>query len=152
MVSTHARLTIMSTPIVAYVLPEQLDDYWASAGPLIDKAASRFSGAMGLDDVYNDLKAGRSMLWLIVIEGELVAAMTTKMVNYPRSRSIVIDLIGGGRLGEWMEYALDELKRIGLRTGVTTIEANGRKAFEKIAPKAGFKPSYTHYEMELNHG
>jgi hypothetical protein len=139
----------MSKPVVAYVLPEQLDDYWGAAGPLIDKAVQRFSGVMALDDVYSDLKEGKSLLWMIVIEGDLVAAMTTKMVNYPLKRSIVIDFIGGSRFGEWMETALDELKRIGLQTGVSMIEANGRKAFEKIAPSAGFKPSYTHYEMEI---
>ena len=139
----------MDDIIVMYVLPDQVPDYWGIAGPMIYKAAQRFSGHMDLNDVYSDLIGGGSLLWLVSIGGDIVAAMTTKVIDYPKKRSILVDLIGGKRLSEWMPVAIEELKRIGAHTGVTSIEANGRKGFERIAPKAKFKPIYTHYEMEF---
>jgi hypothetical protein len=104
---------------------------------------------MDLDDVLNDLRGGSLQLWMVVVNGVLMAAMTTRIVSYPKKKNLLINLIGGYEMDRWMPSALDALKEMAKINGLSGIEGYGRKGWEKILKNTSFVPVFTNYEMEI---
>jgi hypothetical protein len=64
---------------VTHVPQDRVDRLWADAAPLLEKAQRRVADKMDLDDVLNDLRDGSLHLWVVVVNGVLMAAMTTRI-------------------------------------------------------------------------
>ena len=145
-VHLHQRAVVNILPI----LPEFVDDVIDQALPLIRKGQKRAERNIGLDDIIDDLKEGGSLLWMIYLDNELTAIITTAIVNHPRRSNFKIEFIGGSRMDEWVDDALAIFTRMATDGGCGAIEADGRKGFDKLCGKFNFQPIFTHFEMELN--
>jgi len=104
---------------------------------------------MDLDDLYNDLKIGEQQLWLVKLQDELKATMTTVLEIYPKRKVLRIMLIGGRDMHLWLQDALHVIKAAAQRLGCKTIEADGRLGWAKHAPRCGFKEIARTYELEI---
>jgi hypothetical protein len=134
---------------VAHIPQDHVDRLWADAAPLLEKAQRRVADKMDLDDVLNDIRGGSLQLWMVVVNGVLMAAMTTRIVSYPKKKNLLINLIGGYEMDRWMPSALDALKEMAKINGLRGIEGYGRKGWEKILKNTSFVPVFTNYEMEI---
>ena len=134
---------------VAHIPQDHVDRLWADAAPLLEKAQRRVADKMDLDDVLNDLRGGSLQLWMVVVNGVLMAAMTTRIVSYPKKKNLLINLIGGYEMDRWMPSALDALKEMAKINGLSGIEGYGRKGWEKILKNTSFVPVFINYEMEI---
>ena len=48
------------------------------------------------------------VLWIVVDhdkDDDIIAAITTKLIEYPQGRSMAMDWIGGTRMKEWLPMA-----------------------------------------------
>jgi hypothetical protein len=134
---------------VAHIPQDHVDRLWNDAAPLLEKAQRRVADKMDLDDVLNDIRGGSLQLWMVVVNGVLMAAMTTRIVSYPKKKNLLINLIGGYEMDRWMPSALDALKEMAKINGLSGIEGYGRKGWEKILKNTSFVPVFTNYEMEI---
>jgi hypothetical protein len=134
---------------VTHVPQDRVDRLWADAAPLLEKAQRRVADKMDLDDVLNDIRDGSLHLWVVVVNGVLMAAMTTYIVTYPKKRNLLVNLIGGYEMSRWMPAAIVELKEMAKLNGLSGIEGYGRKGWEKILKDTSFVPVFTNYEMEI---
>jgi len=131
------------------VLTEDFDDYISEGMELLAPAILRQAHNVTMQDVEDDIREGGSVMWLIHLEDKLVAAMTTVVVKHPQRKNLKIEFIGGKRMRQWMNEAIDLMKKLALDAGLDAVEADGRKGFEKYVDTSPFQAMYTHYEMEL---
>lgn len=132
-----------------YVPPNQLDDVWPIAAPLIDLARRRFSSKMDLEHLHDDIRSGAQQLWLVSQQDSIKAAMTTMVEAHPKCKVFRIMLIGGRDMHLWLQGALHVIKAAAQRLGCKSIEADGRLGWVKHAPKCGFKEIARTYELEI---
>jgi hypothetical protein len=57
--------------------------------------------------------------------------------------------MGGTRMRQWMNEAIAFLANLAKISGLSALEADGRKGFEKYVDNSPFREIYSHYEMEL---
>lgn len=144
-VRLHTRPKVSILP----VLSEDFDKYVSKGMELLAPAILRQAHNVTMQDVEDDIRAGGSVMWLIYLEDKLIAAMTTVVVKHPQRRNLKIEFIGGKRMRQWMNEAINLMKKLALDAGLDAVEADGRKGFEKYVETSPFQAMYTHYEMEL---
>ena len=149
MLDNVVRLDAKPKVTILPVLSQDFDKYVSKGMELLSPAILRQSYNVTMQDVEDDIRGGGSVMWLISLEDKLVAAMRTVVVKHPQRKNLKIEFIGGKRMRQWMDDALDLMKRLALDAGLDAIEADGRKGFEKYVDASLFRSVYTHYEMEL---
>jgi hypothetical protein len=107
--------------------------YWPLAKPFIEKAIPYGDGKYCIDTVYNSLYNMDSQLWIVYENVKVVAAITTCIFNYPRSKRLIIEFCGGEDIKSWLNV-LDDLREFGKSHGCEKMEIIGRPGWEKILP------------------
>lgn len=143
-------ITLPLGPFIVPLRADQIDDAWPDAEPLIRSAQRRIEGHVWMCDVYNDLVAGKSMLWLVMIENKIKAALITEVEEHPRKRVWRVAYVGGSNMSVWIHDAVCAMKKAARIAGCSAIEADGRLGWAKIAPRLGFKEVTRAYEMEID--
>ena len=83
---------------------------------------------------------------------KVIAAITTRIIEYPGKRGMAMDWIGGTRMLEWLPMAQRTLQKFAKENNCTHLEGYGRKAWSKVLKKYNWQPEYIAYRMELNNG
>ena len=104
---------------------------------------------LSLEDVVADIIDGASLLWHVYIEDTLVAAFTTCVLKHPLRHTLFIEFMGGVDMKVWMNAALNVLREVCQKGGLSAIEADGRTGFSRFAEKNGFVETNRHFEMEI---
>lgn len=149
MLDNVVRLHTKPKVSILPVLSQDFDKHVSEGMDLLAPAILRQSHNVTMQDVEDDIRGGGCVMWLISLEDKLVAAMTTVVVKHPQRRNLKIEFIGGKRMRQWMNEAIDLMKKLALDAGLDAVEADGRKGFEKYVDASAFRSVYTHYEMEL---
>jgi hypothetical protein len=79
---------------------DEAAERWNDIAPLLKRATDRISGYEPID-LLRLVMLGKMALWLIEIEGRLVAAAVTEVIEYPRERTLSCPFIGGAGLRHW---------------------------------------------------
>ena len=149
MLDNVVRLHTKPKVSILPVLSEDIDKHIGKGMELLAPAILRQSHNVTMQDVEDDIRGGGSVMWFIHLEDTLVAAMTTVVVKHPQRKNLKIEFIGGKRMRQWMNEAINLMKKLAIDAGLDAIEADGRKGFEKYVDASPFQSVYTHYEMEL---
>jgi len=128
---------------------EHIDTVWHVAGPMIAKAVKTAAGKMDIDDVLFMTHAGVYVLWLILVDGEAVAAVTTRIIEYPKCKAMALDWVGGTRMKEWFGPSMRVMKEHAVRNGCAHMEGYGREAWMRWIGKEGWRPDYVTFKMEF---
>ena len=129
-----------------------LDVVWAKAAEMLGKALKTTRPRYNLDSLRAELDRGVLVLWLVLDGTEPVAAFTTRIADYPESRGLCMDWIGGARMAEWLPLAQPLMEKYARDNGCTHLEGYGRKAWGRWLQKYGWEPEYIAYRMELTDG
>ncbi len=81
-------------------------------------------------------------LWVVFVRDEVVAAMTTELVFYPRKKICRIVTLGGWDFQQWGEH-IELVADWARSTGCDHIETFARKGFARAAKRFGFEEQYT---------
>ena len=84
------------------------------------------------------------------IGDEIIAAITTKLLEYPKRTAMSMDWIGGTRMKEWLPMAQETISRYAKEHGCSHLEGYGRKAWGRWLGQYGWEPEYIAYRMELD--
>ena len=134
--------------VPAQVLDIVWPDVEALLAPAIRTAGDKFSAA----DVKQSVEAGTFVLWLVTDGTKPVAAITTRIIEYPGCRAMALDWIGGRRMKEWLPIVQHTIERFAKDNGCSHLEGYGRKAWGRWLERYNWKPDYIAYKMELNDG
>jgi hypothetical protein len=134
------------------ILPVLEDDFDALLGigmEMIAPAIARQSNDVNVQDVEDDIRGGGAVMWLVHVEDTLVAAITTCVVKHPQRNTLKIEFMGGKRMKQWMDEAIDVFADLARRADLGAVEADGRIGFDKYVDASPFREVYRHYVMEL---
>lgn len=137
------------TVSVKYAAPEQLDEMWQIAEPMLRRVERQIGNRMGVDDIHARLKSGAETLWFIYVNDDIVATMTTSLKFYARQTRMMIENVAGCQMDEWGAEVIAELKRVCVAGGLDGIEAHGRLGWKKYHAAHGFRVRDVIYEMEF---
>jgi hypothetical protein len=137
------------TVSVKYAAPEQLDEMWQIAEPMLRRVERQIGSRMGVDDIHARLKSGAETLWFIYVNDDIVATMTTSLKFYARQTRMMIENVAGCQMDEWGAEVIAELKRVCVAGGLGGIEAHGRLGWKKYHAAHGFRVRDVIYEMEF---
>ena len=138
--------------MITAVPVEGVDIVWEDVTKVLKKSVETSSGKFEIEDLKSDLKNGVLVLWLVMEGRYVIAALTSRVIEYPGRRAMALDWVGGSRMKEWLPSVLETLESYAADCGCKHIEGYGRKAWGKILHRYGWRPEYIAYRMELNHG
>lgn len=129
---------------------EDIDDGIEIGMPFLAASIERDERNVPVERVLANFRERRSVMWIVYIAGEPVAAFSTAVMQHPMRQTLFIEHLGGSRINEWMQEALEAIVELARKAELSGIEADGRLGFEKYLDKCGFfKKTYVHFEMEL---
>jgi hypothetical protein len=140
-------------PYVITPVPlEYLPSTWADIERVLAPAVKTAGGRIGMDDLFLAAADGSTVVWLVLEGLEVVAAFTTRVAEYPKSKTLVIDWVGGKKLFRWIDAAVSVIKDQARANGCPRIEGYGRPAWTRALQRHGVVPEYVAYRMEMSGG
>ena len=128
---------------------DYLETQWQYIEPILNKAVCLSPRKIDNKDVYEASKQGAYLVWTVQDEGEIIAVITTRMVFYPKGYALALDFVGGDKMKDWIELVLSTLEAHARHNKCVSLEAFGRKGWEKILNKFGCKAAYTTFKKDL---
>lgn len=137
---------------IFYVPNEIVPEVWGEVQEIMEKSIATSNGNFFPHDVLDHIMEGFYMLWIAKVDGEIVAGITTRVIEYPNARSLSMDWIGGSQMQKWLPVAHEIIVDHAKANGCSQIEGYGRKAWGRWLAKYGWKPNYIAFKMELGNG
>ena len=118
--------------------------------PLLAPSIKRDEHNVPVERILANIREKRSVVWIVYIDGNIVAAILTAVMQHPLRSTLYIEHLGGSRIKEWMPAAMEALVDLARKAELDGIEADGRPGFDKFLGRCGaFERTHVHYEMEL---
>ena len=135
---------------VSLVPQEAIGSVWRDVDGILKRAVDTVKDKSEVIDILTGVYEGMYALWVVMNEDDkIVAAFTTRLIQYPRRRALALDWVGGTQMKEWEDQLIDTMKRYGNELGCSHLEGYGRKGWGRALKKYGFYPEYIAYRMEL---
>ena len=138
--------------IISAVPKEAVGVVWAGVSRVMQKSVETSRGKYHIDDLYHGIQTGLYVLWVIMEEEKVIAAITTRIISYPGKKAMAMDWIGGSTMGEWLPMAQKTMESFAEDNKCTHLEGYGRKAWGRWLGRYGWDPEYIAYRMELKDG
>ena len=138
--------------MISAVPKEAVSAVWADVARVMNKSVDTSNGKYHIDDLFHGIQNNLYVLWVIMEEEEVIAAITTRIIEYPGKRAMAMDWIGGSKMGKWLPVAQETLERFARDNNCTHLEGYGRKAWGRWLGKYGWNPEYIAYRMEIENG
>ncbi len=116
---------------VALVSPDEITGLWPHVSDLLEKAQPHSEGELATEDYYPLLKSAQMQLWVAVEQRQVIAAMVTQIIPYPRKKVLRIIAIGGSGMERWISF-LPKVEQFARNLECDSLEAWGRKGWKKI--------------------
>ena len=136
------------------IQPQSIELIWPLVKDLIQKPIDFNLGEFNLEDVYNWLTSGYMHLWIIGNKEEILVAVVTEIVTYPRQTRLRIVLAGGKKnnMNRWFDIFWDkdsEIHKFAKKNNVKRFEVCGRDGWLRVLAKVGFKKFCTVLTREV---
>lgn len=136
------------------IQPKSIELLWPLVKDLIQKPVNQNLGEFNIEDVYVWLVSGYMHLWIIGDEEEIVVAVVTEFVEYPREKRLRIVLAGGKKnnMDKWFDIFWDKdskIHKFAKRNNVKRFEVCGRDGWLRVLGKVGFKKFCTVLTREV---
>jgi len=111
-------------------------EVWPDIVHLIKLATDENDGRYEPDDVLAEVEEGNAHLWVIYNEerGQADAAITTKIIQYPRKRVCLQQFCGGTNMPEWVKQWEETVTAYAKACDCTSLELVGRRGWLRIVP------------------
>jgi len=127
---------------------DEIESIWHHVQPLLEKSAPHSEGEMEAEDMFPILLSGEMQLWVAIENKEIIAAMVSQIISYPRKKVMRIISIGGSDMEKWMPN-FPIFENWALNLGCTSIEAWGRKGWLRVLDD--WKCSYHIITKDIKH-
>ena len=122
---------------------DMVDDFWDQVIPFVDKALEHGHGEFEAEDIHEALLSKDMQLWVIYEEPEnnIVLAVVTQIINYPKIKVCRIVTLGGESHLLWEKklFILEEWAR---ENGCVRMEAYCRDGLQRKLNKLGYEKLY----------
>ena len=125
---------------------------WPQVAKVLMRSVATAEGKYEVDDLLDCILKDELVLWVVLDTNndEIIAAITTRIIEYPERRALAMDFIGGTRMKEWLPEAQSTIVQFANDNNCSHLEGYGRKAWSRWLKKYGWEPDYIAYRMEIN--
>ena len=135
---------------VSLVPQEAIGSVWKDVDEILKRAVDTVKDKSEVIDILTGVYEGMYALWVVMNEDDkIIAAFTTRLIQYPRRRALALDWVGGTQMKEWEDQLIETMKRYANELDCSHLEGYGRKGWGRALKKYGFYPEYIAYRMEL---
>ena len=127
----------MTKDVLRQVPPDEAIRDWDFYEKQIKRVIERADGGQSPDGVLTCVQLGSMQIWR-TLDGRGMAV--TELQNYPLYRQLLIYMVAGEGLRDWMHEGHQQLERFAKSNNCTRIEFHGRPGWERWAYDYG----YTH--------
>ena len=107
--------------MITAVPREALRVVWGDVARVLGKSVETSNGKFHIDDVFRETDNGLYGLWLIIDDEQegmnVIAAITTRIIQYPNRKALAMDWLGGSRMSEWLPLAQETLEKYAKECG-----------------------------------
>jgi len=128
---------------IVAIHPDELNKWWPSTQPLVDKALEKGHGEMDSDDIHSMIEDGDCILILAVVGDNVAAAIVTTLVARPALRELIILTAGGCELDEWLDEVMFMFDKLAREQQAEIISIHGRRGWVGKLKKYGYNEAYT---------
>lgn len=125
--------SLLDVDALVCVNPGQIDQIWPHVRAFIDTAFQRGRGDENPDVIEAEVRAGRSLLWVVWDGAGLLAAATTRIIEAPMRKYCLITSCGGRELPRWLAFIAD-LENYARGEGCAALRIEGREGWAKMFP------------------
>lgn len=134
-------------PVPANLVPA----IWPSILPIVERGVAASRGDRLAPDYFDVCASGAAQLWLIGKDGAVAAICIAEMVQYPRRRVALVDLIAGDGLDDWLEQLDETVGAWGRAHGAVAIQTGGRPGWSRVTKSIGYRTIGIVIEKDLAH-
>ena len=144
----------MTTALIYTPVPKAfVKPVWDEVVQVLERSVDTARGKYSMQDLYDGIMADVYVLWVVLDDNKIIAAVTSRIVNYSDTqRGMAMDWLGGTRMMEWLPMVQRAMTKYAKDNGCTHLEAFGRKAWGRVLARYGWQPEYIAYRMELSDG
>ncbi len=135
--------------IFAYVPDEFVPSVWPKVEGFIDGAVKTANGKCRSSDILDGINSGVYLLWVVVEGDDILAAVTTRIIEYPQRRALALDWVGGTRMKDWIALVISTAEEHARNNGCQHLEGYGRPAWMRFLQRYGWKQEYVAYRLEV---
>ena len=140
----------MSEMQVTFVPNEYAFSVWPMVRAQLAASAEYTHGRFDPEDILELLVDGAQHLWVAHEGRDVLGAVTTNFVAYPRKRVLCMHFCGGVDLKNWKDLMLTTLRTWAQENGCDAIECSGRPGWAKIFAHDGHTPLWNTFELPLH--
>lgn len=105
-------------------------------------------GAFTPEDILHSLKSGEMQLWVVSTNSIIYCALITEVKQFPHQKHLNILFLGGDEMPEWI-HLIDDIVNRAKINDCDAVKIYGRKGWEKVLAKYGFKHSHCVLKRDL---
>lgn len=125
------------------VQAHEIDGIWPYVKAYIEKPLEHSWGELSAEVIKTRLRNKEMQLWVGYYQsGEIVAAMTTEIVNYPRKKACRIVTLGGYGMDEWSAH-INMIEEWAKSNGCDFMESFCREGFTRKMKNYGYDKRYS---------
>lgn len=126
---------------------EEVSRAWMTVRDMLEPAVVRSNGRWSMEHLYYALATGSQWLWVAYDDDWKVAgALTTQIIEYPGSKMMAFQFLGGDDFDGWFEPMLETLESCAKDMGCDGTEGTARFGFKPWLKGAGYNMTYAVYD------
>ena len=140
-----------SPTVVASVPVTLINVIWPMAVPHLERVVEVANGELTLESIKSKLLLGQALLFLACVDEDIVAVATAEVRIFDSGKkSLVLPIVGGDNLDDWMVQLLEIAKLLAKDLGCTELRGLGaRKGWTRILKPYGWEEAYTVIRCEV---
>jgi hypothetical protein len=116
------------------ISPEDAVKIWDRVGPMLQKVVDHTEGELQPEDFLDNIVNKYMHLWLAVEDADILMAMVTQIIEYPRRKTLRIIALSGKNFKETHSQFNDMIESFAIQAGCSGLELWGRKGWKKMLP------------------
>ena len=124
---------------------------WPQVAKVLKRSVATAEGKYEVDDLLDCILKDEFVRWVVLDTNndEIIAAITTRLIEYPQGNAMALDWGGGTRMKEWLPIAHPIMVSYAEDHNCKYLEGYGRKAWGRLLGKYGWNPDYIAWKMDL---
>jgi len=137
--------------MVGPIWKDRLDEFLPLAIPFLAPALAADGNKVGVEDLRGLCESGGMQLWVCrdAVSKEVVAALVTEVLEYPRGMVFSLAFCGGEQVERWAPWIafFEDLAKTG---GCMAMRIPGRKGWGRVFPE--YEERFRVFEKPLKRG
>lgn len=128
---------------------EMVDLVWDEVSGMLEKSTYTAAGKCDINDLRDGIEGGSYLLWVVMEGQEVLAGVTTRIIQYPKCRALALDWIGGNRMKDWIGLVNEQMVLHAKHNDCAHLEGYGRPAWIRWTRRFGWKEDYVAFKLEV---